>query len=281
MATKIYTKQFKQLLPVLFKAKSYFLNSFGGTLEVLDGISNKDKAFSVKVSDMDVVVNDYDSTKDINEGRLGAMNEVTSTDVDVDYEATKAINEAIDIGNVNDDLDQTVAERQEKQGAKIMRLIDLSLGAKISASAAKTLTLSTIDKDAVTKMFNDASAEFTNNEVDPDIAKRAYVTSEIYNFLVDSELAKTDKNAQVNIGDNTLYKFKGFFLVETPDGRFATGDIAYFAADGIGKPFTGFNEYRVLTEVPEFFGVAMQSLVKYGSYVPDANKKAIVKAKKA
>ncbi len=31
-------------------------------------------------------------------------------------------------------------------------------------------------------MFNDASAEFTNNEVDPDIAKRAYVTSEIYNF---------------------------------------------------------------------------------------------------
>lgn len=281
MATKIYTKQFKQLLPVLFKAKSYFLNSFGGNLEVLDGISNKDKAFSVKVSDMDVVVNDYDSTKDINEGRLGAMNEVTSTDVDVDYEATKSINEAIDIANVNDDLDQTVAERQEKQGTKIMRLIDLSLGAKISASAAKTLTLSTVDKDAVTKMFNDASAEFTNNEVDPDIVKRAYVTSEIYNFLVDSELAKTDKNAQVNIGDNTLYKFKGFFLVETPDGRFTTGDIAYFVADGIGKPFTGFNEYRVLTEVPEFFGVAMQSLVKYGSYVPDANKKAIVKAKKA
>ena len=98
MTTKIYTKEFKQLLPVLFKAKSYFLNSFGGTLEVLDGISNKDKAFSVKVSDMDVVVNDYDSTKDINEGRLGAMNEVTSTDVDVDYEATKAINEQLILG---------------------------------------------------------------------------------------------------------------------------------------------------------------------------------------
>ncbi|WP_165006002.1 MULTISPECIES: capsid protein [unclassified Enterococcus] len=278
MTTKIYSKQFKELLPVLFKAKSYFLNSFGGTLEVLDGVSNSAKAFTVKVSDMDVVVNDYDKTKSLTGGRLGEMNEIIAQDIDVDYEAAKAINEGADIGNLNDGLEQTVAERQEKQGASIIRLIDAALGAKLSENAGKVLELVAIDETSVIKMFNDASAAFANNEVDPDVAKRAYVTPDIYNFLIDNNLAKTDKNAQVNISDNTLYKFKGFFLIETPTARFVEDEVAYFSADGIGKPFTGFNEYRVLTEVPEFFGVAMQSLVKYGSYIPETNKKAIVKA---
>lgn len=277
MAVKIYSEQFKQLLPKLFAAKSHFLKSFG-TLEVLDGISNNEKAFSVKVSDMDVVVNDYDKTKKIAEGRLGEMQEIIATDVPVNYEATKSINEGVDVVTVNDDLDQVVAERMEKQSAAIAKLIDVAVGARISAAAGSTFT-GELTEAGVTKMFNDASKYFTNNEVDTDIVKRAYVTSDVYNFLVDSELAKTDKNAQVNVGDNTLYKFKGFFLEETPDARFKTDENAYFVADGVGKAFAGFNEYRALTEHPDFFGTALQSLVKYGTYVPDKNKKAIAKGK--
>lgn len=50
-------------------------------------------------------------------------------------------------------------------------------------------------------------------------------------------------------------------------------------ADGIGKVFARFNEYRALTENTGFFGVALQSLVKYGSYVPESNYKAIFKGK--
>lgn len=70
MAVKIYTKEFKEMLPLLFKAKSHFINSFGGKLDVIDGVTNKDKAFTIKVSDMDVVVNDYDTSKGIDGGRL-------------------------------------------------------------------------------------------------------------------------------------------------------------------------------------------------------------------
>ncbi|KRM79477.1 major capsid protein [Lapidilactobacillus dextrinicus DSM 20335] len=277
MAVKIYSQQFKELLPVLFAAKSHFLKSFG-TLEVLDGISNSDTAFSVKVSDMDVIINDYDKTKKIDAGRLGEMTEIISTDLPVSYEATKSVNEGVDITTVNDDLDTVVAERMEKQSAAIALLIDATAGARISASAGSTFT-GELTEAGVTKMFNDASKYFTNNEVSSDIVKRAYVTSDVYNFLVDSDLAKADKSAQVNIGDNVLYKFKGFFLEETPDARFKASENAYFVADGIGKVFAGFNEYRALTEHPGFFGTALQSLIKYGSYVPDKNKKAIAKGK--
>lgn len=277
MAVKIYSQQFKELLPVIFAAKSHFLKSFGA-LDVLDGISNSDTAFSVKVSDMDVVINDYDKTKKIDAGRLGEMTEIISTDLPVEYEATKSINEGVDIATVNDELDSVVAERMEKQSSAIALLIDSTAGDRISTSAGKTLT-GELTEAGVTKMFNDASKYFTNNEVSSDVIKRAYVTSDVYNFLVDNDLAKTDKNAQVNVGDNTLYKFKTFFLEEVPDARFKTGENAYFVADGIGKVFAGFNEYRALTEHPGFFGTALQSLIKYGSYVPDKNKKAIAKGK--
>lgn len=265
------------MLPVLFKAKSHFINSFG-ELDVIDGIRNSTKAFSVKVSDMDVVVNDYDTSKPIDGGRLGEMREIVATDKEVDYEATKSINEAVDIATVNDDVDQVTAERMEKQAAAIAKLIDISAGNQISSKASKTLT-GELTEAGVTKLFNDASKEFTQNEVDTDIVKRAYVTSDVYNFLVDNNLATTAKNSTVNIDTNKLYSFKGFLLHEVPDARFIKGENAYFVADGIGKVFAGFNEYRALTENTDFFGVALQSLIKYGSYVPDGNSKAIVKGK--
>lgn len=277
MTTKIYTKQFKEMLPVLFKAKSHFINSFG-QLDVIDGIRNNEKAFTVKVSDMDVVVNDYDKTKAIDGGRLGEMKEIIASDLEVDYEATKAINEGVDIATVNDDVDQITAERMEKQSIAIAKLIDMAAGNQLSAMASKTLT-GELTEDGVTKMFNEASKVFTQNEVDTDVVKRAYITSDVYNFLVDSKLATTAKNSTVNIDTNQYYMFKGFVLHEVPDARFKPGENAYFVADNIGKVFAGFNEYRAITDNPAFFGVALQSLVKYGTYVPDTNKKAIVKGK--
>ncbi|RGI31872.1 capsid protein [Melissococcus sp. OM08-11BH] len=279
MTVKIYTKQFKEMLPVLFKAQSHFINSFGA-LDVLDGVRNSDKAFTVKVSDIDVEVNDYDKGKDITAGRLGAMKEIISTDVEVDYEAVKSINEGVDMATVNDDIDQITAERMEKQAGAIARLIDESCGKQLSQKASKTLT-GELTEDGVTKMFNQASKEFTQNEVIATHVKRAYVTSDIYNFLIDSKLATTSKNSSVNVDQNTLYSFKGFLLHEVPDARFTKGENAYFVADNIGKAFAGFNEYRALTDNLEFFGVAMQSIIKYGTYVPDNNSKAIVKGKLA
>ena len=278
MAVKIYTKEFKEMLPMLFKAKSHFIHSFGGGLDVIDGVMNKTKAFTVKVSDMDVVVNDYDTSKGITDGRLGEMIEIISSDLEVDYEATKSINEGVDIATVNDNVDQITAERMEKQASAIAKLIDEACGNQLSKQASKTLT-GELTEEGVTKMFNEASKEFTQNEVDTDIVKRAYVTSDVFNFLVDSKLATTAKNSSVNIDQNNLYSFKGFLLDETPDARFTKGENTYFVADNIGKVFAGFNEYRALTENTEFFGVALQSLIKYGTYVPEKNGKAIVKGK--
>lgn len=277
MTVKIYSKQFKEMLPILFKAKSHFINSFGA-LDVIDGIRNSDKAFTVKISDIDVEVNDYDITKEITAGRLGEMKEIISTDLEVDYEAVKSINEGVDIATVNDDVEQITAERMEKQASAIAKLIDMSCGNQLSTKASKTLT-GELTEDGVTKMFNEASKEFTQNEVETSNIKRAYVTSDIYNFLIDSKLATTSKNSTINIDQNELYMFKGFLLHEVPDSRFVKGENAYFVADNIGKAFAGFNEYRVLTENTEFFGVALQSLIKYGTYVPDTNGKAIVKGK--
>lgn len=277
MAATLYTKEFKEILPLLFKAKSHFLNSFG-QLDVIDGISNSAKAFTVKVTDMDVVVNDYDTTKQIDGGRLGEMQEIIASDLEVDYEATKAINEAVDIATVNADVDRVAAERMEKQAAAIAKLIDTAAGNRLSVMAGKTLT-GELTEAGVNKMFNEASKEFTQNEVDSDIVKRAYVTSDVFNFLVDNKLATTAKNSTVNIDTNELYSYKGFLLHEVPDARFKASENAYFVADGIGKAFAGFNEYRALRENTGFFGVAFQSLVKYGTYVPESNKKAIVKGK--
>ncbi|MHC5374532.1 hypothetical protein ACYSNU_12110 [Enterococcus sp. LJL120] len=168
----------------------------------------------------------------------------------------------------------------EKQAAAIAKLIDISQGKQLSVKASKTLT-GELSEEGVVKMFNEASKEFTQNEVDKDAIKRAYVTSDIYNFLVDNKLATTAKNSAVNIDSNTMYRFKNFVLHEVPDARFVGAENAYFVVDGIGKAFAGFNEYRALTENTDFFGVALQSLVKYGTYIPDGNSKAILKGKLA
>lgn len=276
MATKLYTKDFLETLPVLFNAKSHFINSFG-EIDVLDGVTHSDTAFSVKVSDMDVVVNDYDTDKAIDGGRLGEMNEILSTNVDVPYEATKSINEGIDMVTIDNDIDQIVSERMEKQVAAITKLIDDVAGAKISNNAGLALD-GELTEESVTKAFNDANDYFTENEVDDELTKRAYVTSEVYNFLVDSDLATTAKGSSVNVDTNTLYEFKGFLLDKTPKARFVGNENIYFVVDNIGKVFAGINEYRALDEHPEFFGTALQSLIKYGSYVPEHNQKAIVKA---
>lgn len=53
---RIYQKEYKELLKAVFKKQAYFANFFGGDIEALDGIQQKDTAFSVKTSDIPVVV---------------------------------------------------------------------------------------------------------------------------------------------------------------------------------------------------------------------------------
>ena len=61
MAEKIYTSQFARLLPNIFEQKQYFVNAFGGSLQVVDGITNSDTFLKLKVSDTDVVLQEYNT----------------------------------------------------------------------------------------------------------------------------------------------------------------------------------------------------------------------------
>lgn len=283
MAIKYYTKQYSGMLPNLFAKKAAFLRSFGGTLQVKDGISQKDTFMEMKTTDTDVVIQAYSTDKNVgfgtgtgNTSRFGPRKEVISVDVTVGYETPLAINEGIDDFTVNDIPEQVVAERLGLHGVAWAQHVDGLLGKAISDNASETLT-GDLTEAGVTKLFADAHKKFVNNGVSDAIAHVAYVTADVLNFLIDSELAKTDKNSSVNIDEQALYKFKGFILIELPDAKFQTGENAYFVADNVGVAGVGIQVARTM-DSEDFAGTALQAAAKYGKYIPENNKKAILKA---
>lgn len=283
MAIKYYTKQYAGILPNLFAKKAAFLRAFGGTLQVKDGISQKDTFMELKTTDTDVVIQEYSTDANVGFGtgtgstsRFGERKEVKSVDVEVGYEAPLAINEGIDDFTVNDMPSQIVAERLALHGVAWAQHVDGMLGKAISDNASETLT-GDLTEAGVTKLFAQAHKIFVNNGVSENVAHVAYITADVLNFLIDSELAKTVKNSSVNIDEQTLYKFKGFILVELPDAKFQTGENAYFVADNVGVAGVGIQVARTM-DSEDFAGTALQAAAKYGKYIPEANKKAILKA---
>lgn len=283
MAIKYYTKQYAGILPNLFAKKAAFLRAFGGTLQVKDGISQKDTFMELKTTDTDVVIQEYSTDANVgfgtgtgNSSRFGPRKEVKSVDVEVGYEAPLAINEGIDDFTVNDMPSQIVAERLALHGVAWAQYVDGLLGKAISDNASETLT-GDLTEAGVIKLFADAHKKFVNNGVSDAITHVAYVTADVLNFLIDSELAKTDKNSSANVDEQTMYKFKGFVLVELPDAKFQTGENVYFVADNVGVAGVGIQVARTM-DSEDFAGTALQAAAKYGKYIPEANKKAILKA---
>ena len=99
----------------------------------------------------------------------------------------------------------------------------------------------------------------------------------MYNFLVDSKLATSGKQSSANIDNQTMFKFKGFVLVELPDDKFQEGEQALFVADNVGVAGIGVQVTRAL-DSEDFAGVALQGAGKYGKFIPTKNEKAILKA---
>lgn len=284
MAIKYYTKQYSGVLQKLFEKKAKYLRSFGGTLQVKDGVSQKDNFLELKTSDTDVVIQAYSTDAAVGFGagtgsttRFGERKEVKSVDTTVPYETPLAINEGIDDFTVNDIPDQVVAERLALHAVAWAQHVDGLLGKAISDNASKTLT-GDLSEEGVNKLFADAHKEFVNNDVSESIAHVAYVTADVFNFLVDSKLATTAKNSSANIDEQSLYKYKGFILEELPDSKFQTGENAYFVADNVGVVGIGIQVARAM-DSEDFAGTALQAAAKYGKFIPDANKKAILKAK--
>ncbi len=286
MAIKIFTKQYAGLLANVFEKRQHFLNTFGGKLQVQDGITNKDSFIDLKISDTDVVIQKYDMGENVAFGtgtgttnRFGQRKEIKSVDKQVPYEEPLAIHEGVDNFTVNDNAEEVVQERAALHAEAWVEQMNGFLSKALSDAAHKTLTGKLTEEDVV-KTFNEASKIFVNNKVSKDVGRVAYVTSDVYNFIMDSKLVTTGKGSTVNIDDNEYYKFKGFILDELADEYFQKGENIIFAADNVGVAGVGIEIYRML-DSEDFAGVAIQSAGKFGKYIPEKNQKAVVKAKLA
>ena len=285
MAIKLYTKQYAGMLPELFAKKSAFLRAFGGTIQTIQGAEANSNFLDLKTTDTDVVIQAYSTGAAVafgagtgNTNRFGARKEVKSTDTQVPFDTPLSIHEGIDSFTVNDIPEQVVAERLALHAVAWAEHYDGIMSALLSTSASATLTETRLSEDGVTNAFAEARKKFVNNGVSNSIAWAAYVTADVYNFLIDSKLATTAKNSSANVDEQTLYKFKGFELVELPDAKFQTGDNVYFVADGVGVAGVAIPVARTM-DSEDFAGVALQAAGKLGKYIPDKNKKAILKAK--
>lgn len=286
MSTKIYTKNYMAMLAKITESRSRFLRSFGGQIQIYDGVADSDTMLHLKVNNTKAVIKKYDKGENVGFGtgtgstnRFGQRLEIKSIDLTVPYEAPIAIHEGIDNVTVNDVPDKVVAERLEENALAQTEYINELLAKALSDNASETLT-GKMTEEGVTKTFAAARKKFVNNKISKSIAWVAYVTSDVYDFLIDSKLATTAKNSSANIDEQSLYKFKGFVLEETPDEYFQEGEQVMFVVDGVGIAGVGLQIVRTI-DADDFYGVAIQGAGKYGKYIADENKVGILKAKLA
>ena len=277
-----YQLEYKKLLQAVFKKQAYFADFFGGSIEALDGVQENEVAFYVKTSDIPCVVGTGYS-KDANtafgsgtasSSRFGERTEVVYSNTPVNYTWGWNFHEGIDRHTVNNNFEAAVADRLELQARAKTQKFNAAHGAFIAASAGKTEQLAGYTAEAVLELFNKLSKYYTNIEAVGE--KKAKVTSDLYNAIVDHPLMTSAKGSSANIDENGVAHFKGFAIEEVPENLFAEGTCAYTYIKGVGKAFTGINTARTI-ESEDFDGVALQGAGKAGEYILPDNKKAVVK----
>ena len=308
-----YIPQLHAILRSVFAVKNYW-SDFFTPLQVLDGISHKDVAFSIKTDDVAAAVTAgsleqggtpaYDTGANVAFGtgtgstnRFGARTEVKYTDVDVPYTWDWVYHEGIDKHTVNEDFDEANAREMEKIAGGITGKFNAKQGAYLSANAGKTISKSMASVDTVSEndaiaIFNEISAYMVDKEVDETLTKVAAVTPALYNAIVDNKLSTTAKGADVNIDRNEVHMFKGFVIRQIPTSQFAataasgsgesavaaTQEICIAGVQAMGVPFTGIETARAI-EAQDFDGTALQGAGKAGQFISNDNKKALVKVK--
>ena len=305
---RTYIPQFHQILEAIYAVKALF-SDFFTDLQLLDGVSHKDIAFTVKTNDVEAAVVDgslesggtpaYDTGADVafgtgtsNTNRFGRRTEVRYADTDIPYTWDWTYHEGIDKHTVNEDFDAAHATEMAKIAAKITSLFNKHQSKTLADAAGKQIKIDiTADGELVTpadvtKAFAQAAGYLTDIGVDESITRVAAVCPAVYNAIIDSGLATTAKGSTVNIDRNEVTMFKGFVVREIPTGAFvsaaasgddpATQDLALFGVARIGVPFTGIETARAF-EAHDFDGTVLQGAGKAGEYIPADNKKAIVR----
>lgn len=281
-AVRQYQLEFKQLLQAVFRKQSYFADFFGGGIEALDGVHENETAFYVKTSDIPVVVGTAYS-KDENtafgtgtgsSNRFGERKEIIYTNTPVNYSWEWVFHEGIDRHTVNNDFDAAIADRLDLQAQAKTAKFNAQHSAFISGAAGKTENLADYTADNVLALFNALSKYFVNIEAVGE--KKAKVSPELYNALVDHPLTTSSKSSSANIDSNGILRFKGFTIEEVPEAMFQAKECCYAYIAGVGKAFTGINTARTI-ESEDFDGVALQGAGKAGEFILPDNKKAVVK----
>lgn len=290
-ATRVYQKQFKELLQAVYSKQAYFSEFFGGGLQALDGVENNKTAFSLKTSDIPMVIKQgtvdatansaYNTGTNVafgtgtgNSTRFGPRTEIIYNDTDVNYTWDWVFHEGIDRATVNTNFDGAVADRLDLQAQEKVQMFDNQGGAFISSAAGKSIELAEITNDAILKLFNDLSTYYINIEAVGQ--KLAYVRPEIYNAIVDHPLTTSAKSSAANIDANGILNFKGFRIKEVPDAKFQEGEYALTTITGVGRQFTGINTARAI-DSEDFDGKALQGAGKAGEFILPANKLAVAK----
>lgn len=281
MATKIYTKEYAGQLEEIFESSSKFLRAFGGEIQTILGAEYNNKFLELKVSDTESVIQEYNTDANVafgtgtgNSNRFGPRREVKSVDVQVEFDTPLAIHEGVDNFTVNDVPEEVVAEKLAHGASAWTNHYNQLLGDMLADNASETLD-GELTEAGVIEVFNKANAAFINNGVSQMITWVAYVQPEVYNIIVDSKLTTTLKNADVNVGTNTVIEFKGFQIEVVPSAQLKAS--VYFAPENVGVVGVAIQVARAI-DSEDFNGVAIQSAGKLGRYIPEANKSAILVA---
>ncbi|AER21679.1 TPA: phage capsid protein [Streptococcus suis] len=276
-----YEKQYAGILSTVFGVRAAFTGALS-TIQVLDGVQENAKAFSVKTNNTPVVIGTYKTGA--NDGgfgdgsgansRFGNLTEIKYENTDVEYDYTLTIHEGLDRYTVNNDLDAAIADRLKLQSEAQTRQMNKRIGKYLSDNAGTTEALADFTEDKVKALFNKVNAYYINQEVTAPVT--IYLRPELYNAIIDMTANTSAKGSSVSIDNNGLARYKGFALVETPAQYFDTGVVAVFSPDGIVIPFVGISTARTI-EATEFDGVKLQAAAKGGTYILIDNKKAVVK----
>ncbi|WP_074415582.1 phage capsid protein [Streptococcus suis] len=276
-----YEKQYAGILSTVFGVRAAFTGALS-TIQVLDGVQENAKAFSVKTNNTPVVIGTYKTGA--NDGgfgdgsgansRFGNLTEIKYENTDVEYDYTLTIHEGLDRYTVNNDLDAAIADRLKLQSEAQTRQMNKRIGKYLSDNAGTTEALADFTEDKVKALFNKVNAYYINQEVPAPVT--IYLRPELYNAIIDMTANTSAKGSSVSIDNNGLARYKGFALVETPAQYFDTGVVAVFSPDGIVIPFVGISTARTI-EATEFDGVKLQAAAKGGTYILIDNKKAVVK----
>lgn len=293
-----YIPQFHNIFASVYAVKNYW-SDFFTPLQVLDGISHKDVAFTIKTNDVAAVVTDgsleeggtaaYNTGANVAFGsgtestnRFGQRTEVKYVDTDVNYTWDWVYHEGIDKHTVNADFDAAHSTEMEKIAKKITAVFNKKQGAFLAGAAGKTINdVSIASADVITsaqaiEIFNKIDAYLTDIEVDESLTKVAAVTPALYNAIVDNNLSTTAKGSEVNIDRNEVRMFKDFVIRKLPSGAFNDGTICIAGVAGMAVPFTGIETARAF-EAHDFDGTTLQGAGKAGEWMSNDNKLALVK----